>query len=162
MAQTALAGDFKIVHTDSSDNVIAELGESPSDIWSAETSDAQKMEKIDINKSTIFMEGDQLQVFLKVRTTVTEHTTSTASTDTLRIPMTMKNMRTNVKFPKYLTISDMTDERGFTDNQVWTATERYLLYSYTFGSQMSGKFGIVPTDQRVSSAICIKKQVTTS
>ncbi|VUT28014.1 MAG: hypothetical protein SYNGOMJ08_00573 [Candidatus Syntrophoarchaeum sp. GoM_oil] len=89
MAQTALAGDFRVVHADSSDNVIAELGESPSDVWSAETSDPQKMEKVDIRKSTVFEEGDRLLVFLKVRTTVTEHTTSTASTDTLRIPMTM-------------------------------------------------------------------------
>ncbi|VUT28015.1 MAG: hypothetical protein SYNGOMJ08_00574 [Candidatus Syntrophoarchaeum sp. GoM_oil] len=56
----------------------------------------------------------------------------------------------------------MTDERGFKDSQVWTAGERYLLYSYTFGSQMAGKFGIIPVDVRVSSAICVKKQVTTS
>ena len=162
MTQETLTGDYKIVHTDSSDNTIAELAESPSDILSADTTDAQKMEKVDINRSSIFEEGDMLQVYLKVRTTVTEHSISTASTDTMRIPLTLKNRRTGVMFPKYLTISDVTNMRPFENGQVWKAAERYLLYSYTFGAQMAGRFGIVPTDLRVSSAICIKKEVTTS
>ena len=165
MAQTMLTGTYRLVHRDNNDNTLAELIEKHSSEFGGSVgtpqSDPQKMPKIKPTKRSI-REDDKLVVMFQPDTTVTEHTTSTAATNTVRIPVRIKNLRSNFAFEKTLTVSDLTDRRPYANGQLWTAGVWYDIFSMTLGAQLEMRMGHGVQDARVDSALNLQKDVTTS
>lgn len=166
MAQTMLTGTYRLVHRDNNDNTLAEILEKHSSEFGGATgtpqSDPQKMPKVKKHLSPLIQEDDKFVVMFKPDTTVTEHTTSSAATNTLRIPVTVKNLRTGVVYEKTLVVGDFTDRRPYANSQAWTSSVWYDIFSLTLGAQLQMKVGHNIQDNRVDSALNLQKDVTTS
>lgn len=166
MAQTMLTGTYRLVHRDNNDNTLAEILEKHSSefggaVGSPQT-DPQKMPKVKKHLSPLIQEDDKFVVMFKPDTTVTEHSTSSAATNTVRIPVTVKNLRTGVVYEKTLVVGDFTDRRPYANSQIWTAGVWYDIFSLTLGAQLQMKVGHNIQDNRVDSALNLQKDVTTS
>jgi len=166
MAQTMLTGTYRLVHRDNNDNTLAEILEKHSSEFGGAVgtpqSDPQKLPKVKKELSPTIQEDDKLVVMFKPDTTVSEHTTSTAATDTIRIPVTVRNLRTGVVFEKTLVKGDFTDRRPYAHSQKWTADTWYDIFSLTLGAQLQMKVGHRVQDARVDGALNLQKDVTTS
>lgn len=166
MAQTMLTGTYRLVHRDNNDNTLAEILEKHSSEFGGVTgtpqSDPQKMPKVKKHLSPVIQEDDKFVVMFKPDKTVTEHTTSSAATNTIRIPVTVKNLRTGVVYEKTLVVGDFTDRRPYANSQAWTSGVWYDIFSLTLGAQLQMKVGHNIQDNRVDSALNLQKDVTTS
>lgn len=166
MAQTMLTGTYRLVHRDNNDNTLAEILEKHSSEFGGTTgtpqTDPQKMPKVKKELSPIIQEDDKFVIMFKPDATVTEHSTSTAATNTVRIPVTVKNLRTGVVFEKTLVKGDFTDRRPYAHSQIWTSGVWYDIFSLTLGAQLQMKIGHRIQDARVDGAINLQKDVTTS
>ena len=166
MAQTMLTGTYRLVHRDNNDNTLAEILEKHSSEFGGAVgnpqTDPQKLPKVKKELSPIVQEDDKLVVMFKPDTTVTEHTTSSAASDTIRIPVTVRNLRTGVVFEKTLVKGDFTDRRPYANSQKWTADTWYDIFSLTLGAQLQMKVGHRIQDARVDGALNLQKDVTTS
>jgi hypothetical protein len=151
---------------DANDNVLATILEKHSSEFGGVTgtpqSDPQKMPKVKKEYSPILNEDEKLVIQLKPDTTVTEHTTSTAATNTVRIPVTYRNVRIGNAFEKTLVVADFTDRRAYANSQAWTAGVWYDIFRYTLPAQSQIKVGHRVQDERVDSALNLQKDVTTS
>lgn len=165
MAQTMLTGTYRLVHRDNNDNTLAELLEKHSSEFGGTVgtpnTDPQKMPKVKPTTRSI-REDDKLVIMFKPDTTVTEHSTSTAATDTVRVPVRIKNLRSNFAFEKTLTTIDFTDRRPYANSQKWTSGVWYDIFSLTLGAQLEMRIGHGIQDARVDSALNLQKDVTTS
>ncbi len=165
MAQTMLTGTYRLVHRDNNDNTLAELLEKHSSEFGGTVgtpnTDPQKMPKVKPTTRSI-REDDKLVIMFKPDTTVTEHSTSTAATNTVRVPVRIKNLRSNFAFEKTLTTIDFTDRRPYANGQAWTADVWYDIFSLTLGAQLEMRLGHGIQDARVDSALNLQKDVTTS
>lgn len=166
MAQTMLTGTYRLVHRDNNDNNLATILEKHSSEFGGVTgtpqSDPQKMPKVKKELSPLIREDDKFVLQFKPDTTVTEHTTSTAATNTVRVPATIKNLRTGFVFEKTLVTGDFTDRRPYANSQAWTSGVWYDIYSLTLGAQLQMKIGHKIQDARVDGALNLQKDVTTS
>lgn len=166
MAQTMLTGTYRLVHRDNNDNTLAEILEKHSSEFGGTTgapqTDPQKMPKVKKELSPIIQEDDKFVIMFKPDATVTEHSTSTAATNTVRIPVTVKNLRTGVVFEKTLVKGDFTDRRPNANSQIWTSGVWYDIFSLTLGAQLHMKIGHRIQDARVDGAMNLQKDVTTS
>jgi hypothetical protein len=166
MAQTMLTGTYRLVHRDNNDNTLAEILEKHSSEFGGTTgtpqTDPQKMPKVKKDLSPIIQEDDKFVIMFKPDATVTEHSTSTAATNTVRIPVTVKNLRTGVVFEKTLVKGDFTDRRPYANSQIWTSDVWYDIFSLTLGAQLQMKIGHRIQDARVDGAMNLQKDVTTS
>lgn len=166
MAQTMLTGTYRLVHRDNNDNTLAEILEKHSSEFGGTTgtpqTDPQKMPKVKKELSPIIQEDDKFVIMFKPDATVTEHSTSTAATNTVRIPVTVKNLRTGVVFEKTLVTGDFTDRRPKANSQIWTSGVWYDIFSLTLGAQLQMKIGHRIQDARVDGALNLQKDVTTS
>jgi hypothetical protein len=160
-----LTGTYRLVHRDNNDNTLAELLEKHSSEFGGTVgtpnTDPQKMPKVKPTTRSI-REDDKLVIMFKPDTTVTEHTTSTAATNTVRVPVRIKNLRSNFAFEKTLTTIDFTDRRAYANSQAWTANVWYDIFSLTLGAQLEMRLGHGIQDARVDSALNLQKDVTTS
>lgn len=166
MTQTMQVGTYRLVHRDNNDNTLAEILEKHSTefggVLGTPQADPQKMPKVKKALSPKIQEDDKLVIMFKPSTALTEHTTSTAAVDTIRIPVTIKNRRSGVVYEKTLISSDFTDRRAYTNSQVWTAGVWYDIFSLTLGAQLEMKVGHAIQDVRVDSALNLQKDSTTS
>mgnify|MGYP000903959834 CR=1 FL=1 len=166
MAQTMITGTYRLVHRDNNDNTLAEIVEKHSSEFGGSTgspqTDPQKLPKVKKELSPIIQEDDKLVIMLKPDTTRTEAATSSAATDTVRIPVTIRNLRTGVVFEKTLVKGDFTDRRPYANSQIWTSGVWYDIFSLTLGAQLQMKIGHRIQDARVDGALNIQKDVTTS
>jgi len=166
MAQTMLTGHYRLVHRDNNDNTLAEIVEKHSSEFGGSTgapqSDPNKLPKIKKELSPIIQEDDKLVIMFKPDTTVTEKSTSSAATDTVRIPITVRNLRTGVVYEKTLVVADFTDRRPYAGSQIWAAGVWYDIFSLTLGAQLQMKLGHRVQDPQVDSALNLQKDVTTS
>jgi hypothetical protein len=166
MAQTMQVGTYRLVHRDNNDNTLAEILEKHSTefggVAGTPQSDPQKMPKVKKDLSPLIREDDKLVIMFKPSTTLTEHTTSTAAVDTIRIPVTIKNRRSGVVYEKTLISGDFTDRRGYANSQIWTSGVWYDTFSLTLGAQLELKVGHRVQDVRVDSALNLQKDSTTS
>lgn len=160
-----LTGTYRLVHRDNNDNTLAELLEKHSSEFGGTVgtpnTDPQKMPKVKPTTRSI-REDDKLVIMFKPDTTVTEHSTSTAATNTVRVPVRIKNLRSNFAFEKTLTTVDFTDRRPYTNSQKWTSGVWYDIFSLTLGAQLEMRIGHGIQDARVDSALNLQKDVTTS
>ena len=161
-----LSGTYRLVHRDNNDNTLAEILEKHSSEFGGVTgtpqSDPQKMPKVKKELSPIIQEDDKFVLMFKPDTNVTEHTTSSAAADTIRVPVTIKNLRTGTVFEKTLVKGDFTDRRPYLNSQKWTADVWYDIFSLTLGAQLQMKIGHRIQDARVDGALNLQKDVTTS
>lgn len=166
MAQTMITGTYRLVHRDNNDNTLAEIVEKHSSEFGGTTgspqTDPQKLPKVKKELSPIIQEDDKLVIMLKPDTTRTEAATSSAATNTVRIPVTIRNLRTGVVFEKTLVAGDFTDRRPYANSQIWTSGVWYDIFSLTLGAQLQMKIGHRIQDARVDGALNIQKDVTTS
>lgn len=166
MAQTMLTGTYRLVHRDNNDNTLAEILEKHSSEFGGTVgspqNDPQKMPKVKKYLSPLIQEDDKFVVMFKPDTTRTEAATSSAATNTVRIPVTVKNLRTGVVYEKTLVVGDFTDRRPYANSQAWTAGVWYDIFSLTLGAQLQMKVGHNIQDNRVDSALNLQKDVTTS
>lgn len=160
-----LTGTYRLVHRDNNDNTLAELLEKHSSEFGGTVgtpnTDPQKMPKVKPTTRSI-REDDKLVIMFKPDTTVTEHSTSTAATNTVRVPVRIKNLRSNFAFEKTLTTIDFTDRRPYANSQKWTSGVWYDIFSLTLGAQLEMRIGHGIQDARVDSALNLQKDVTTS
>lgn len=160
-----LTGTYRLVHRDNNDNTLAELLEKHSSEFGGTVgtpnTDPQKMPKVKPTTRSI-REDDKLVIMFKPDTTVTEHSTSTAATNTVRVPVRIKNLRSNFAFEKTLTTIDFTDRRPYVNSQKWTSGVWYDIFSLTLGAQLEMRIGHGIQDARVDSALNLQKDVTTS
>ena len=161
-----ITGTYRLVHRDNNDNTLAEIVEKHSSEFGGSTgspqTDPQKLPKVKKELSPIIQEDDKLVIMLKPDTTRTEAATSSAATDTVRIPVTIRNLRTGVVFEKTLVKGDFTDRRPYANSQIWTSGVWYDIFSLTLGAQLQMKIGHRIQDARVDGALNIQKDVTTS
>lgn len=161
-----LTGTYRLVHRDNNDNTLAEIVEKHSSEFGGVTgtpmADPLKMPKVKKGYSPLIREDDKFVIMFKPDTTVTEHTTSGAAVNTVRIPVTVKNLRTGVVFEKTLTKVDLTDRRPYANSQVWTAGFWYDVFSLTLGAQLQMKIGHNVQDVQTDSALNLQKDVVTS
>lgn len=165
MAQTMLTGAYRLIHRDNNDNSLGEILEIShlqfGGAVGAPRTDPSLMPKVK-KTNRIIMQDDKLVIAFKPDTTVTEHTTSTAATNTVMIPVTIRNIRTRNVYEKTLTKTDFTDKRAYANSQPWTAAVWYDIFSLILGAQLELKVGHGLQDVRVDGAINIQKDVTTS
>lgn len=165
MAQTMVTGQYRLVHRDNGDHTLADVIEKHSSefggVLGTPQSDPQKMPKLKFSTRRI-REDDKLVIQVMPDTTRTEHTTSTAAANTVRIPVRIKNLRTKNVFEKTLTVSDFSDRRAYANGQVWTAGIWYDIFSLTLGAQLEMSVGHRVQDARVDSALNLQKDITTS
>lgn len=165
MTQTMVTGHYRIVVRDNNDNHMATILEQHSSafggVLGTPQADPQKMPKVKPSKITA-AEDDKIVIMFKPDTTRTEHTTSTAAADTVRVPVRIMNLRTKYAYEKQLDKSDFTDRRAYANSQVWTSGVWYDIWSLTVGAQLAYRFGHMPYDARVDSALNLQKDVTTS
>jgi hypothetical protein len=166
MAQTMLQGKYRLVHRDNRDNNLGEILEIHSQSFGGVTgtpqSDPQRMPKVKKNHAHILSQDDKLVIMFQPSTTVTEHTTSTAAANTVKVPVTVNNLRSGFVYETELTVSDFTDKRAYANSQPWTAGTWYDIWSMTIGAQLAIKVGVGLQDVRVDGALNLQKDVTTS
>lgn len=160
-----LSGSYRLIHRDNNDNSLGEIVELNSlqfgGVTGTPQSDPQKMPKIKKTTRTL-SQDDKLVIAVKPSTTLTEAASSSAATNTLEIPVTIRNLRTGTVYEKALTVADFTDKRPYANSQPWTAGVWYDIWSLTIGAQLQYRVGHNLQDVRVDSAINIQKDVTTS
>jgi hypothetical protein len=166
MTQTMHVATFRLVHKDANDNVLGTILEKHSSEFQgaagAPNTDPQKMPKVKVGQSPIIREDEKLVIQMKQTTALTEHTTSTAATNTVRIPVLVYNMRTRNEFEKTLTATDFTDLKPYVSSAVWAITAWYDVFSYTLPAQLRMRIGHRVLDERVDSALNLQKDSTTS
>lgn len=166
MAQTMLTGKYRLVHRDNRDNSLGEILEIHSQSFGGVTgtpqSDPQKMPKVKKNHNRILRQDDKLVIMFCPDTTRTEHSTSTAAANTIKIPVTLNNIRSGFVYETELTVSDFTDKRAYANSQPWTSGTWYDIWSLTMGAQLEMKIGQGLQDVRVDGALNLQKDVTTS
>jgi hypothetical protein len=161
-----LVGKYRLVHRDNRDNNLGEILEIHSQSFGgavgAPQTDPQKMPKVKKNHIHILSQDDKLVIMFQPTATITEHTTSTAATNTIKVPVTVNNTRSRFVYETELTPYDFTDKRAYLNSQPWTAGTWYDIWSLTIGAQLQIKVGIGLQDVRVDGALNLQKDVTTS
>ena len=124
--------------------------------------DAQVMPKVEFVDFPV-TQDNKFTIWFKPDTTVTEHSTGNAITESIRVPVTWKKKEKNQTFKKTLTAADFTEKRAAAASQVWTAGAWYLIKSITMPAQQALKLGLASyVDNHVDPAILIHRQVVTS
>jgi hypothetical protein len=162
-----LGGTYRIVHRDANDNTIAELLEKHKTellgVLGTPEADAQKMPKVKKGLSTVLRQDDKLVIMYKHEGTTRTIVTGTSGVRTLRIPVTFRNIRTNIVYEKTLVAGDFTDKKDITlVGNKWVAAAWYDEEEYIIPAQSELKLGHNLQDVRVDSAINIQHDVQTS
>lgn len=163
MANTMLTGTYRLVHRDNNDNTLAEILEKHSSEFGgavgAPNTDPQKMPKVKKELSPTIQEDDKFVIVVKPDADVTGVVGS--DVDYVRIPVTVKNLRTGVVYEKTLTATDFVNIRPGAA-QTWKAGTYYDIFSLTLGAQLQMKVGHRVQDARVDGALYLQKDVKTS
>lgn len=158
MAETLFDGVVRLTHTDAGDVPLAvlisknfkEFGNTAGTV----NSDPQKLPKVkkDFPRS-IMMQDDKLKVEMKLDTTATEAASSNALARDFRIPVTVKNNRTNMVYEKTLASGDFTAKAVSAVSKVWATGTWYAVDELSIPAQQEYKLGHTVQDVRVDGAL---------
>ena len=161
MAENIFVGEFRIVHLDANDNAIADLLSMRSEQFGIENKgsgttatferDLQRLPKIP-KINDILAEDDKLVIRVKP-----DNDTVVDVDDQDRyilVPVTVRNVRTNVVYPRILAYVDFTD---LIDADVTLAGGKwYNWLEYIIPAQTELKLGVSMPDVRTASALSIQ------
>ncbi|RLC79401.1 MAG: hypothetical protein DRI61_07990 [Chloroflexi bacterium] len=161
MAENIFVGEYRIVHLDANDNAIADLLSMRSEQFGIENKssgttatferDLQRLPKIP-KINDILAEDDKLVVRVKP-----DEDTEVDVSDQDRyilVPVTIRNVRTNVIYPRILAYVDFTD---LIDADVTLAGGKwYNWLEYVIPAQTELKLGVSMPDVRTASALSLQ------
>ena len=161
MAENIFVGEFRIVHLDANDNAIADLLSMRSEQFGIENKgsgtvatferDLQRLPKIP-KINDILAEDDKLVIRVKP-----DEDTEVDVSDQDRyilVPVTIRNVRTNVIYPRILAYVDFTD---LIDADVTLAGGKwYNWLEYIIPAQTELKLGVSMPDVRTASALSLQ------
>jgi len=161
MAENIFEGEFRIVHLDANDNAIADLLSMRSEQFGIENKgsgttatferDLQRLPKIP-KINDILAEDDKLVIRVKP-----DNDTVVDVDDQDRyilVPVTVRNVRTNVVYPRILAYVDFTD---LIDADVTLAGGKwYNWLEYVIPAQTELKLGVSMPDVRTASALSLQ------
>jgi len=161
MAENIFVGEFRIVHLDANDNAIADLLSMRSEQFGIENKgsgtvatferDLQRLPKIP-KINDILAEDDKLVIRVKP-----DEDTEVDVSDQDRyilVPVTIRNVRTNVIYPRILAYVDFTD---LIDADVTLAGGKwYNWLEYVIPAQTELKLGVSMPDVRTASALSLQ------
>lgn len=156
-----ITGVYRIVHMDANHNVVAELLQKHTDEFGNTTTlyqtNAELLPKVKKYLSTILVDDDILMVQVRPDVTRVTQVTPAGEGRRIRIPVTFRNVRTDVVYEMTLAPEDMVYVRGPVnvagvrfDAGVWSN-----LCFYRVPAQTEMKFGHDLQDVRVDSAMNI-------
>ncbi len=161
MAENIFEGEYRIVHLDANDNAIADLLSMRSEQFGIENKgsgttatferDLQRLPKIP-KINDILAEDDKLVIRVKP-----DDDTVVDVDDQDRyilVPVTVRNVRTNVVYPRILAYVDFTD---LIDADVTLAGGKwYNWLEYVIPAQTELKLGVSMPDVRTASALSLQ------
>lgn len=161
MAVVNFLGTFRVVHRDSNDNTIAELLEKlAAEFGNVVTAtdgtftDPQKMPKVKKGLSTILKQDDKLVIALKP---IGAQVVGSANLHQIRMPVTFRNIRTDVVYEKTLSYADFTTKfASDVASPVMIAGIWYDWLEYIIPAQSEMKLGHAIQDVRVDSALLLQ------
>lgn len=167
MTTVLFAGEYRLVYKDANDVEIATLISKNSrefgHVAGTENTDPQKMPKVKKGEgrgAIVLSQDDKLVLRVKLDTAVTENVTSSVS-KYLRIPVTVRSVKTGTVFEKTLVYADFSVVTAFANSKVWATGAFIDLLSYTVPAQTQIQLGHRVQDVRLDSAVSIGFDVTT-
>jgi len=161
MAENIFVGEIRLVHTDANDNTVADLISKRSEEFGIVNKssgtvaeferDLQRLPKIP-KIQDILAEDDKLIIRVKP-----DSDTVVDVDDQDRyilIPVTVRNVRTNVVYPRILAYVDFTDL--IEDDVTLKGGKWYNWLEYVIPAQTEMKLGVTMPDVRTASALSIQ------
>jgi len=161
MAENIFVGEIRLVHTDANDNTVADLISKRSEEFGIVNKssgtvaeferDLQRLPKIP-KIQDILAEDDKLIIRVKP-----DSDTVVDVDDQDRyilIPVTVRNVRTNVVYPRILAYVDFTDL--IEDDMTMKGGKWYNWLEYIIPAQTEMKLGVTMPDVRTASALSIQ------
>jgi len=161
MAENIFVGEIRLVHTDANDNTVADLISKRSEEFGIVNKgsgtvaeferDLQRLPKIP-KIQDILAEDDKLIIRVKP-----DSDTVVDVDDQDRyilIPVTVRNVRTNVVYPRILAYVDFTDL--IEDDMTMKGGKWYNWLEYVVPAQTEMKLGVTMPDVRTASALSIQ------
>lgn len=160
MAETLFDGNIRLELRDNSDVPIAQLiSKNLKEFGNAagtENTDPQKMPKVKKGEGRgriVMAQDDKLVVLMRLDTAATEAASSNAIVRKYRIPVTQRNVRTNVVFENTLGAGDFTQKIATAASKVHAKDEWVIVDEYTIPAQIELQLGHRLQDVRVDSAM---------
>jgi len=161
MAENIFVGEIRLVHTDANDNTVADLISKRSEEFGIVNKssgtvaeferDLQRLPKIP-KIQDILAEDDKLIIRVKPDTdTVVDVDDQDRY---ILIPVTVRNVRTNVVYPRILAYVDFTDL--IEDDMTMKGGKWYNWLEYIIPAQTEMKLGVTMPDVRTASALSIQ------
>ena len=161
MAENIFVGEYRIVHLDANDNTIADLLSMRSEQFGIQNKssgteatyerDLQKLPKIP-KINDILAEDDKLVV--RVKADADTEVDVDDDGNYILVPVTVRNVRTNVIYPKILAYVDFTDL--ITADMTLKAGKWYNWLEYVVPAQTELKLGVSMPDERTASALSLQ------
>jgi len=161
MAENIFVGEIRLVHTDANDNTVADLISKRSEEFGIVNKssgtvaeferDLQRLPKIP-KIQDILAEDDKLIIRVKPDTdTIVDVDDQDRY---ILIPVTVRNVRTNVVYPRILAYVDFTDL--IEDDMTMKGGKWYNWLEYIIPAQTEMKLGVTMPDVRTASALSIQ------
>jgi len=161
MAENIFVGEYRIVHVDANYNTIADLLSMRSEQFGIENKgsgtvatferDLQRLPKIP-KINDVLAEDDKLIV--RVRADNDTVVDVDDSGNYILVPVTVRNVRTNVVYPKILAYVDFTDL--IDADMTLKGGKWYNWLEYTIPAQTELKLGVTMPDVRTASALSLQ------
>jgi len=161
MAENIFVGEFRVIHTDANYNTVADLLSMRSEQFGIQNQasgteatyerDLQKLPKIP-KINDILAEDDKLIV--RVRADNDTVVDVDDEGQYILVPVTVRNVRTNVVYPKILAYVDFTDL--IDADMTLKAGKWYNWLEYTIPAQTELKLGVTMPDVRTASALSLQ------
>ncbi|MCD6137173.1 MAG: hypothetical protein J7J91_01100 [Deltaproteobacteria bacterium] len=162
MAENIFVGEYRMVHTDANDNTVADLVSKRSEEFGIENKssgtvatferDLQRLPKIPKIDSDILREDDKLIIRVKPDTdTVVDIDDQDRY---ILVPVTIRNVRTNVVYPRILAYVDFTDL--IDADTTLKGGKWYNWLEYVIPAQTELKLGVLMPDVRTASALSLQ------
>ena len=169
MASNIFEGVYRIVHVDANDNTIADLIEMRSEQFGIAdaTSGTEATYETDLQKlpklpkiNDILAQDDKLVIKVKADADVGVDVSDEGQY--ILVPVTMRNARTGVVYPRILAYVDFTDD--IDADTTLKAGKWYNWLHYTIPAQTELKLGVSMPDVRTASALSLQwdTNITTS
>ncbi len=161
MAENIFVGEYRIVHLDANDNTIADLLSMRSEQFGIQNGssgteatyerDLQKLPKIP-KINDVLAEDDKLVVRVKADADTVVDVDDDGNY--ILVPVTVRNVRTNVIYPKILAYVDFTDL--IDADMTLKAGKWYNWLEYVVPAQTELKLGVTMPDERTASALSLQ------
>jgi len=162
MAENIFVGEYRVVHLDAADNTVADLLSMRSEQFGIENAasgttatfekDLQKLPKIPKIDRDILAQDDKLVVRVKPDSDTTVDVDDEEAF--ILVPVTVRNTRTGVVYPKILSYVDFTDL--IDADTTLKAGKWYNWLEYVIPAQTEMKLGVLMPDVRTASALSLQ------